>query len=152
MTLTIHFQKPTTRSVFLLKSAPPAQLSFSTSKESMLVKRLSESRERLFDIVLDPNKPDIKREDETRWNAAYRELEALEKLLKREETDYVSKERIDESKIEEIIGQLCSKLESLHVSPKAGEDGSAFALMYGSWELAMRIAKLLGISTDPGPE
>lgn len=117
----------------------------------MLLKRLSESRERLFDIVLDPNKPDIKREDETRWNAAYRELEALEKLLKLN-VDQVSQETINKSKIEEIIGRLCSKLESLHAPPKADEDGSAFALMYGSWELAMRIGKLLGVRTNPGLE
>lgn len=117
----------------------------------MLVKRLSESRERLSDIVLDPNKADIKREDETRWNAAYRELQALEKLLKLEH-EHASKETIKESKIEETISRLCSKLEALHVPPKADEDGSAFALMYGSWELAMRIGKLLGVPKDPGPE
>lgn len=149
--LTFYSQKPTTRSVFLLKSAPPAQLSFSSSKDAMLVKKLGESRERLSDIVFDPNKSEIKREDESRWNAAYRELEALEKLLKRE-TDHISQETIKESKIDEIIGWLCYKLESLHVPPKADEDGSAFALMYGSWELAMRIGRLLGVSTKPGPE
>lgn len=117
----------------------------------MLVKKLSESRERLAGIVLDPNKSHIKRDDETRWNAAYRELESLEKLLERE-TGHFSQETIKESKIDEIIGRLCSNLESLHVPPKADEDGSAFALMYGSWELAMRIGRLLGVSTKPGPE
>lgn len=104
----------------------------------MLLKKLSESRERLTDIVLDSNKADIKRDDETRWNAAYRELEALEKLVKRE-IDQTSQETLKESKIEETLNLLCSKMESLHVPSKGDGDGSAFALMYGSWEMAMRI-------------
>lgn len=104
----------------------------------MLVKKLNESRERLTDIVLDANKAGIKREDETRWNAAYRELEALENLVKRE-VDQTSQETIKESNIEETLNRLCSKMESLHVPSKGDEDASAFALMYGSWEMTMRI-------------
>ncbi|KAJ4386107.1 hypothetical protein N0V93_008999 [Gnomoniopsis smithogilvyi] len=120
--------RPTTRSVFLLKSAPPVHISFASSKAALLLKRLSESRERLLDIVLDPDKTDIKRDDETRWNAAYRELEALEKLVN-QDAQQISQETIRESRIEDLIGRLCAKLESLHVPPKVDEDGSAFALI-----------------------
>ncbi|KAJ4418513.1 hypothetical protein N0V82_005493 [Gnomoniopsis sp. IMI 355080] len=143
--------RPTTRSVFLLKSGPPVHISFASSRDALLLKKLSESRERLVDIVLDPNKPDIKRDDEPRWNAAYRELEALEKLLKRD-GEQVSQETIRESRIEEVIRRLCTKLESLHIPPKAGEDGSAFALMYASWELTVRIGASLGLLSEPALE
>lgn len=117
----------------------------------MLVKKLSESRERLVEIVLSPNQPDIKRDDEARWNAAYRELEALEKFVKREHGK-VSQMTIKESRIEETIGLLRAKLESLHVPVEANEDDSAFALMYISWELTMRIGHSLGVLPDAGPE
>lgn len=148
--MTFHLQEPTTRSVFLRKSAPPARFSFASSKDTWLVKQLSESRERLVEIVLDPSKPDIKRDDELRWSAAYRELEALEGLLQRE-AKHASQKTIKQSRIEEIIGLLCAKLESLHVPLKTDEDDGAFALLYISWELTMRIRAALGMVPETGP-
>ncbi|CAN8100274.1 unnamed protein product [Discula destructiva] len=135
--------KPTTRSVFLLKSAPPVAFSFSSNREVWLVKQLSASRERLVEIVLNPNEADIKRDDEQKWNAAYRELEALDRLVRRE-AKQASKKMINDSRIEEVMRLLCAKLESLHIPSRAGEDESAYALMYVSWELTMRIGAALG--------
>lgn len=146
--MTFHLQEPTTRSVFLRKSAPPARFSFASSRDAWLVKQLSESSERLFEIVLDPSKPDIKRGDELRWSAAYRELEALERLLQCE-AKQASQKTIGQSKIEETIGLLCAKMKSLHVPLKTDEDDGAFALLYISWELTMRIHAALGMVPDP---
>lgn len=95
--------------------------------------------------MLDPDKADIKRDDEPRWNAAYRELEALERLVK-QHGNQISQETITDSRIGETNGLLCARFELLHIPPKAEEDGSPFALMYASWELTMRIGASLGIS------
>lgn len=95
-----------------------------------------------MDIVLSPDLADIKREDEPRWSAAFRELELLESLLK-QEARHIDQKTVKDSKIEEAIGVLAAKLKSLHMPLKADEDENSFALMYISFELTMRIAAIL---------
>lgn len=103
-----------------------------------------------MDIVFDPDKAGIRRDDEPRWNAAYQELEALERLVERE-AGHIGQETTRESRIEETIELLCAKFESFDMPLKADEDDSAFALMYVSWELTMRVAAALGVVPGAQP-
>lgn len=101
-----------------------------------------------MEVVLSPDETDIKREDETRWNAAYRELDSLENFIKHEERQ-MSQNTVKDSRIDEAIELLGAKLKSLHVPLKADEDENSFALMYISYELTMRIAARLAGLPDP---
>lgn len=117
--------------------------------------------------MLDPGRPDSQlRDDEPRWSAAYRELEALERLVRRAQGPATGGHEAKSSRpetigqlagIRETVGLLCAKLESLHalhpVPPTAdGDQDGAFALLYVSWELAMRISAALGVGPpNTGP-
>ena len=98
-----------------------------------------QTRDRLAEIILDPHDP-ITLDQESRWNAAYRELEDLEKLLGGNDKG-VSRESVERTKIDGVLRDICQRLESLNQAQAHGsrEMGDESALMLVSWELAMRI-------------
>ncbi|RDW80422.1 hypothetical protein BP5796_05120 [Coleophoma crateriformis] len=130
-------EKPTTKSVFFLKSAPPAIFIFASSNQEWISRRLREIKASLLDIALHEGDP-INRSDESRWNSVFRQLESLEQFLD-EEGRSASAKTIRESGIDEVMRQLCERLEALHRESSPNEDQAQYALMHVSWELAMRI-------------
>lgn len=55
--------------ILLLKSASLVDLRFSASNGAWLVQKLGLSRVRLLETVLNPDKPNVRPDDEARWSA-----------------------------------------------------------------------------------
>ena len=123
---------PTTHSIFLLKSAPPANLEFSASPSQWLAKRLSRSAADLDAIVL---RGGIVASDERRWSVVFQELSALEDLL----VSGVTLTNVKESKIDEALKAVSDTIRDLETK-RNGKDEGDLSLMYVSWELALRIS------------
>ncbi|KFX91829.1 hypothetical protein V490_05693 [Pseudogymnoascus sp. VKM F-3557] len=123
---------PTTRSIFLLKSAPPATIKYSASPSDWLAKRLAKSAAQLDAIVL---QGDIAVNDERRWSVVFQELSALEDLL----VSGVTLTNAKESKIDETLKAVGEKIRGLEAK-RNGKDEGDLSLMYVSWELALRIS------------
>lgn len=88
----------------------------------------------------------INRADESRWNSVFQKLESLEQFLD-EEGRAASARTIRDSEIDEVIKQLCDRLETLHCDGGPEEDQAQYALMHVSWELAMRIRSAFDATT-----
>lgn len=123
---------PTTRSIFLLKSAPPANIKYSASPSDWLAKRLAKSAAYLDAIVVQGV---IAVNDERRWNAVFQELSELEDLL----VSGVTLTNARESKIDETLKAMGEKIRDLEAN-RGGKDEGDLSLMYVSWELALRIS------------
>lgn len=123
---------PTTRSIFLLKSAPPANIKYSASPSDWLAKRLSKSAAYLDAVVIQGN---IAVNDERGWSGVFQELSALEDLL----VSGVTLTNAKESKIDETLKAMGEKIRGLEAN-RNGKDEGDLSLMYVSWELALRIS------------
>ena len=123
---------PTTRSIFLLKSAPPANIKYSASPSDWLAKRLAKSAAYLDAIVI---QGDIAVNDERRWSVVFQELSELEDLL----VSGVTLTNAKESKIDETLKAMGEKIRGLEAK-RNGKDEGDLSLMYVSWELALRIS------------
>ncbi|KFY45247.1 hypothetical protein V494_01065 [Pseudogymnoascus sp. VKM F-4513 (FW-928)] len=123
---------PTTRSIFLLKSAPPANIQYSASPSDWLAKRLAKSAAYLDAIVI---QGDIAVNDERRWSSVFQELSELEDLL----VSGVTLTNAKESKIDETLKAMGEKIRGLEAK-RGNKDEGDLSLMYVSWELALRIS------------
>lgn len=123
---------PTTRSIFLLKSAPPANIKYSASPSDWLAKRLAKSAAYLYAVVI---QGDIAVNDERRWSVVFQELSELEDLL----VSGVTLTNAKESKIDETLKAMGEKIRGLEAK-RNGKDEGDLSLMYVSWELALRIS------------
>lgn len=123
---------PTSRSIFLLKSAPPANIYYSATPSEWLAKRLAKSAAHLDEIAI---KGDIAINDERGWSAVFQELSALEDLL----VSGVTLTNAKESKIDETLKAMGEKIRGLEAK-RNGKDEGDLSLMYVSWELALRIS------------
>lgn len=123
---------PTTRSIFLLKSAPPANIKYSASPSDWLAKRLAKSAAYLDAVVIQGN---IAVNDERGWSGVFQELSALEDLL----VSGVTLTNAKESKIDETLKAMGEKIRGLEAN-RNGKDEGDLSLMYVSWELALRIS------------
>lgn len=121
----------TTRSIFLLKSAPPATITFAASPEEWRVKRLRAGSEFLDDIVLGG---DIHVADEQMWNVVFQELSELENVL----VTGVTPANVKDSGIDNTLKAVSEKIRDLNTKRDEKMEGD-LSLMYVSWELAMRI-------------
>jgi hypothetical protein len=121
----------TTRSIFLLKSAPPATITFAASPEEWRVKRLRAGSELLDDVVLGG---DIQVADEQMWNVVFQELSELENVL----VKGVTPANVKDSGIDNTLKAVSEKIRDLNTKRDEKMEGD-LSLMYVSWELAMRI-------------
>ncbi|ELR10670.1 hypothetical protein VC83_06850 [Pseudogymnoascus destructans] len=123
---------PTTHSIFLLKSAPPANLKYSASPSDWIAKQLAKSAAYLDAVVIQGN---IAVNDEKGWSVVFQELSALEDLL----ISGVTLTNAKESKIDETLKGVGEKIRGLEAN-RNGKDEGDLSLMYVSWELALRIS------------
>lgn len=121
----------TTRSIFLLKSAPPAPFKFTASKDEWRTKQLKEIKQFFDDYILVDN---LKVDDERVWGSAFRELSRLEDML----TKGFAPENIKDSGIATTLEHVSGKIRVLE-EKRAGKEVGDLSLMYVSWELALRI-------------
>jgi hypothetical protein len=114
-------------------------MTFSTSKEAWQEKEIVRFRERIREYILADHKP-IKSDQEHRWSTAYKELEALREFIK---TNKVGASPLQKTGISRTIKEVGSRIGVLH--SERGSDGDEgvgeFALMYLTWECAMRLSK-----------
>jgi hypothetical protein len=127
------WQIPTTRSIFLLKSAPPHPFKFTTSRDEWREKQIAKLSNSISEIILSLENP-VTASSEARWNAAFRELEKLEKLL----GSGVSMDNIRNTKIHDTIQGVSGTAERLSqgIEDQTSED---YSLMYITWEMSMRM-------------
>lgn len=121
----------TTRSIFLLKSAPPAPFMFTASKDEWRTKQLKEIKQFFDDYIL---VDDLKVDDERVWGSAFTELSRLEDML----TKGFAPENIKDSGIATTLEHVSGKIRVLE-EERAGKEVGDLSLMYVSWELALRI-------------
>ncbi len=122
----------TTRSIFLLKSAPPADFKFTKSKDEWRTKQLVEIKSFFDDYIL---VDDLKVDNERAWGNAFNELSRLEDML----VGGFSPENIRDSGIAQTLKDVSSKIRALE-EQRAGNEKGDLSLMYVSWELTMRVS------------
>ena len=120
-----------TKTIFLLKSAPPAPFKFTASKDEWRTKQLKEIAQFFKDYIL---QDDLKVDDERTWGSAFRELSRLEDMLAKG----FAAENIKDSGIATTLEHVSGKIRDLE-EKRAGADKGDLSLMYVSWELALRI-------------
>jgi len=113
-------------------------MSFSKTREEWQDKELSRSQNRLRDLLLDEDKP-IARDHEQRWSAAYTELESLQTLIKDHKIEIAL---LRKSGLITTILEVEKRIGELHSERGAQADDGVgdFALMYVTWECAMRLS------------
>lgn len=114
-------------------------MTFSTSKKEWQEKELGRYRDRIQEILLDEDKP-ITSDQESRWSAAYKELEALQTFIQENKVEASS---VQKTRVGATIRDVERRIGVLHDERGEGADAGVgtLELMYITWECAMRLSK-----------
>lgn len=135
--------RPTTKSVFLLVSAPPATMSFVKDKSEWRTKQLKDVVKYFNDYIFES---EMEKYDEYTWSVVWKELGRCKKAV----VGGFSKENLEDSGIIEMLGKLSGKIKELvSKSHESGRSMEEMGMLYLDWDMVTKLlAHLHGDRVD----